>query len=343
MRLRRAVAPRTLFVGLLLAGLLLAAPGIEAQQIQVNSADPPAAPQGTVNLNVRILGKGFKNGANSKFYRTGTADPDGITVNSTTFISGNEVVANVDVADTASIDKFDIEVRNADGRTGKGIEKFAVTEKGGGPQQTTYTITLRNAPGDRVRSNVSAHTATESSYGFTLEETGNQLEVDLVDQATITATPISPSINCGTTSNEPCILAATADKVRAVRKTQLWVIDCVTSDGVQAGLDGVAMGTTGCGKLVYFIGDMPPGSNGADLFWAARLSNDSPNWKEASQVSINRTGAASWEIFTAPTPSLACLEGDCAAVTRFKQSKPTKGAVIEGFFHIPFKMFVTKP
>src|ERR1700752_4103700 len=87
--------------------VLFAAP-LQAQQIQVPAADPPAAEQGTVNLNVSIKGKGFKNGAVARFVLTGTDNPDGIAVNSTTFISSTELKANINVAESATITKFDI-------------------------------------------------------------------------------------------------------------------------------------------------------------------------------------------------------------------------------------------
>ena len=102
---------------------------VEAQQVQVTAADPMSAAQGTINLNVRITGKGFKNGAKAKWYVTGTTDPGGVTVNSTTFVSSGEVTANITVADTAVVSNFDIQVLNADGRGGKGTELFAVTAK----------------------------------------------------------------------------------------------------------------------------------------------------------------------------------------------------------------------
>ncbi len=106
-------------------------PVAEGQQaIEVNSADPPAAPQGTINLNVTIRGKGFKKGAQASFFVTGTELPDGVRVNSTTFISPGELRANIDVTDSATVASYDIQVANSDGRTGKGIELFAVTSKG---------------------------------------------------------------------------------------------------------------------------------------------------------------------------------------------------------------------
>lgn len=99
-------------------------------QVQVNAADPAAAEQGTINLNVRVTGKGFKAGARAQWFVTGTTNPGGVTVNSTTFVSSTELTANITVADTAVIANFDIQVLNSDGRGGKGTELFAVTAKG---------------------------------------------------------------------------------------------------------------------------------------------------------------------------------------------------------------------
>ena len=118
-------------VSLIFALLINNSPFVSAQgQVQVTAADPPAAEQGTINLNVRITGKGFKNGAQAKWFVTGTTNPGGVTVNSTTFVSSSELTANITVSDTATISNFDIQVTNSDGRGGKGTELFAVTPKG---------------------------------------------------------------------------------------------------------------------------------------------------------------------------------------------------------------------
>jgi uncharacterized delta-60 repeat protein len=114
---------------------------VQAQTVQVLSADPPSAAQGTVNLNVLIKGKGFKNGALAKFLVTGTDDPGGIKVNSTTFVSSTSVTANIDVTDMAVLSKFDIQVMNRDGRGGKGTELFSVTQKGGSQQAACPVLT----------------------------------------------------------------------------------------------------------------------------------------------------------------------------------------------------------
>src|SRR6266404_9299616 len=99
-------------------------------QVQVTAANPSSTAQGTINLNVKVTGKGFKNGAKAKWFVTGTTDPGGVTVNSTTFVSSTELSANITVADTAVIANFDIQVLNSDGRGIKETDLFAVTAKG---------------------------------------------------------------------------------------------------------------------------------------------------------------------------------------------------------------------
>jgi hypothetical protein len=101
-----------------------------AAQIQVTSADPAAAPQGTTNLNVTIAGSGFKKGAQAQWFVTGTTNPGGVTVNSTTVNGSSKITANITVANDAVTSGFDILVRNTDGRTGKGTDAFTVTSKG---------------------------------------------------------------------------------------------------------------------------------------------------------------------------------------------------------------------
>ena len=150
---RRAVVVLAVFVvvafGLPWGG---AVPAASAQTIQVTSADPPSGEQGTLNLNVLIKGKGFKNGAKAKFYKTGTTDPAGVNVKSTQFVSSSQLVATIDIADAAALALFDIEVRNADGRTGKGTELFSVTAKKIDPctlpdPEPTLTTNIAYEPG----------------------------------------------------------------------------------------------------------------------------------------------------------------------------------------------------
>ena len=134
MKPRTQIAPR--FVPLLLSlGFVIAlstlklAPAHAQGQVQVTAADPMSAQQGTINLNVRVTGKGFKNGAQAKWFVTGTTNPGGVTVNSTSFVSSTELTANITVDDGATVADFDIQVLNSDGRGGKGTELFKITSK----------------------------------------------------------------------------------------------------------------------------------------------------------------------------------------------------------------------
>jgi hypothetical protein len=99
-------------------------------QIQVDSTSPSAAPQGTINLSVTVTGNGFKKGAKAQWFVTGTTNPGGVTVNSTTYKSSSQLTANITVAADAVLSGFDVLVKNTDGRTGKGTDLFAVTTKG---------------------------------------------------------------------------------------------------------------------------------------------------------------------------------------------------------------------
>lgn len=114
----------------ILGAFLLAGSVCATAQIQVASTNPSAAPQGTINLDVTISGNGFKKGAKAQWFVTGTTNPGGVTVNSTTFKGSTQLTANITVATDAAISGFDILVTNTDGRTGKGTDKFAVTQKG---------------------------------------------------------------------------------------------------------------------------------------------------------------------------------------------------------------------
>ncbi len=115
-----------LALGLPLGGIVPEA----SAQISVSAADPPAGEQGTLNLSVKITGKGFKNGAKASFFKTGTFDPTGINVKSTQYVSSTALVALIDISSSdAALGEFDIQVANTDGRTGKGTGLFCVRLK----------------------------------------------------------------------------------------------------------------------------------------------------------------------------------------------------------------------
>ena len=116
-------------------------------QVSVTSAMPNATTQGTINLDVTVGGKGFKNGATAQWFISGTTNPGGVTVNSTAFVNPNTLKANITVSDTAYVGGFDIVVKNSDGRTGKGTELFAVQSKGTCTDTPLQLIVMHQATG----------------------------------------------------------------------------------------------------------------------------------------------------------------------------------------------------
>ena len=159
---RKAIAPVVFCFLILLTLVDIGSPPFLAAQdiIVVESANPPAAEQGTVNLDVEIKGSGFGRGGAAKFFVSGTGftDPGGIMVNSTTFKGPNRLIANITVASGATISKFDIQVSSSNGRIGKGIELFAVIEKGtgavdkGDSERRLVRADFEDAATDRIRS-----------------------------------------------------------------------------------------------------------------------------------------------------------------------------------------------
>jgi hypothetical protein len=149
----RSMLPSTrvaVALGSLVFGML--APGASAQDVVVTSATPSSTPQGTVGLDVTIAGQNFKKGAIARFLVTGTTNPGGVTVNSTTFKNPNTLVANVTTSDTALVAGFDIEILAA-GRSGKGTDLFHVTEKATGQVDCTPRTTPQfGAPIARLNS-----------------------------------------------------------------------------------------------------------------------------------------------------------------------------------------------
>jgi hypothetical protein len=140
----RLIAITLLIIGLTFVSISLNLRPASAQggSVQVTAADPASTVQGTINLNVTVNGKGFKNGAKAQWFVTGTTDTGGVTVNSTTFVSSTQLTANITVSDTATVANFDIAVVNGDGRGGKGTELFAVTQKNAQPSCGTDVTNL---------------------------------------------------------------------------------------------------------------------------------------------------------------------------------------------------------
>ena len=120
----------SLTTALLALVMLAAAPvGLTQAQVRATAATPASTPQGTIGLDVTVDGSGFNSTAKPRFLVTGTTDTGGITVKKVVVKSSTQLVATIDVADTAVVNKFDIEVTLDSGRKGKGTTLFSVLKK----------------------------------------------------------------------------------------------------------------------------------------------------------------------------------------------------------------------
>ena len=124
---------------MLLANACVAVLGLASSpasaQLTVSSSTPNNSPQGTLALNVTITGGSFENGAKATWYVTGTTETGGVTVNSTTFVNSQQLVANITIASSATVSGYDIQVANGNGRTGVGSDLFTVH-----PMSVTSTV-----------------------------------------------------------------------------------------------------------------------------------------------------------------------------------------------------------
>jgi hypothetical protein len=296
--------------------LCTAAPSALAQDITVTSAEPPSAGQGTVNLNVTIKGKGFKHGAQARFFVTTTADPGGIAVNSTTFVGGAELLANIDVAADATLANFDIEVQNANGRTGKGIELFAVTSgTAGDPSKSPVSISFRDSSSlpDRIQSDgLGPYTNGTDGVRAELVGTGN-VTMDTDD----TSAPIVRRLFLDFT--DPATTVADPPFSTSTVVAFLSTSYCQN----EGGLRDMAIGAS---QLCNLNVNFPAANKG----WFIRFGT----YSGTTPASVRRIDADTWEV-EVPPPAIAKL-----------LSYPTKGRFVltdRGDFHMPVLLTVTRP
>ena len=110
-----------------------------AKDIEVSSANPSEAIQGTLNLDVEISGNGFDNQVDQVEFllpcppeEEPCTDTGGITVKGWNVRGKRKIIANIDVAADADVADFDIAVHSASGggRGGKGTTLFSGSKPG---------------------------------------------------------------------------------------------------------------------------------------------------------------------------------------------------------------------
>lgn len=105
-------------------------PGGGGPPIKVTATDPDTGDQGTT-LVVRVFGSNFENGSTAEFRLNGVATGK-VRTNSTTFVSADELEANVTIDGDADLGLYDVEVITPHGKKGVGTELFTVQMPGGG-------------------------------------------------------------------------------------------------------------------------------------------------------------------------------------------------------------------
>lgn len=144
------IGSQTLLI--LLSMVLMTA--VQAQPVEVNSADPNNAEQGTVDFDVVIGGKGFDNSAEVTFFQIGTSNSDGIRVNKTKVRGSKKIIATIDVDPEAFVGDWDIDIQLSGGRGGKGSFLFKVAQKthSGNNTVESLRVTFSNLASDRFKS-----------------------------------------------------------------------------------------------------------------------------------------------------------------------------------------------
>lgn len=129
----------------------------------VNATDPPAAPQ-DITLDVRVLGQGFDEGSVAVWTIDGVEQLE-VQTNSTTFVSKDELVANITIQEDAAVDLYDVEVTTSRGKKGIGADLFSVVKKG---TPTFTTVALEPVDG------------SDNSLAWAVNDTGQIAGLSLV-------------------------------------------------------------------------------------------------------------------------------------------------------------------
>jgi hypothetical protein len=130
--------------------------------VAVDEAVPPIASQNTT-LDVRVLGSGFDDGSAATFKINGSAVSQ-VRTNSTTFVTAEELEANITVDADAPLDFYDIEVVTTRGKKGIGADLLKVVKEG-----SLFDATFRDDPADGMVSDGNESYDVELDVYFTLD------------------------------------------------------------------------------------------------------------------------------------------------------------------------------
>jgi hypothetical protein len=327
----------------LLCACLLASAAFATAQIQVNSTNPNTAPQGTTNLNVTVSGSGFKKGAKAQWFVSGTTNPGGVTVNSTTFNSSSQMTANISISTTAVTSGFDVVVTNTDGRTGVGRDAFTVT------QSFSYNVTSNvydtlnavtpvcgNPPCETLLHSDSALSVGSTAYSATKsgsiisQVTNIEWELDLIKQAVRTVY---------LTFSQP-VSGSQSDPVPDGYYPALVFSRCFPAYGGAEESWPMTLGTNSvCSLRAHFN----VGSQEYYLVMSPNGSYPGTGWASVTCNQVDSTGVCNdWTA----VPNLSADPNNYPAVAELlsvSTSKRTTTQTPVGFYYNTFNIHVTRP
>jgi hypothetical protein len=327
----------------LLCACLLASAAFATAQIQVNSTNPNTASQGTTNLNVTVSGSGFKKGAKAQWFVSGTTNPGGVTINSTTFNSSSQLTANITISTTAVTSGFDVVVTNTDGRTGVGRDAFTVTQSfsynvTSDVQDTLNAVTpvCANPPCETLLHSDSALSGGSNGYstatnGSIISQVTNiEWELDLTKQAVRTVY---------LTFSQP-VSGSKSDPVTDGYYPALVFSRCFPAYGGAEESWPMTLGTNSvCSLRAHFS----VGSQEYYLVMSPNGKYPGTGWASVTCNQVDSTGVCNdWTA----VPNLSADPNNYPAVAELLSVSTSKGTTTQtsvGFYYNTFNIHVTRP
>src|SRR5579859_7187843 len=319
-------------------------PSLFAQTIQVTSTTPNTAALGTINLNVTVGGSGFKKGAQAAWLVSGTTNPGGVTVNSTSFNSSSQLTANITVSSTATTGSFDVVVTNTDGRSGKGTQLFSVSN---GPSSTCGGYNVTSIVADTDSSNLPFQFQSDGKGSYvTYTNSKTDSVISQIQQSSCAwLFDTTNSTSRGVTLT--LLYPASTPSAPAPFTTATVLSRIITTCNANALNNGISVGSmTFTGQTLdcaLRFGAIPYNGN----TYAVAFSPN--NFTGTTWARVTCTGAVSslcnsWTV-TAPPLTTDPSTGQASAIGELLQVSTVKGKTVTtllGLYYVAFSVTITK-
>lgn len=305
--------------------------------VTVRDTDPDSASRGD-SLTVLVKGKGFEPGDSAAFLLD-EEDTEFVTAHATRFVSSRELEVDVSVTEDAALDFYDVAVYRGGNRRGIGIELFEVVVHGN--QDFSATLTLRDDPGDGIRSDGGG--GYDDGVRIANGQNHGVLFLGIADPRTLTVAfgdPIDGTAGCATDGDcrkdFDTIAVGVSGALQVLRSED-------PADTLPGHLLGMSVGQE-LPAMLRFGFSYPPDDKQAPRyqtrFQFPTVDPDAPiNAEIAAQSSfltITRTSTTAWTVAASAPADSALLFSK-----KNKGPKSEREPRDEGSFHLPFVMTVS--